>query len=128
MLSFKLDFKDLKSWIDKQPKLVDKACLNALYKVAEQIEKDTKPDVPLDTKELVDSYTIEKKGKLTIEAGYDIVYAMYQHQGRRADGTHIIRNRPAGGKTFFLKSNLDKNAQKYIDLFAEIVFKELNYF
>lgn len=127
MLQFNLDFKDLKVWLDKQPALMDKACLKGLYAVARQIEKDTKPDVPTDTTELVDSYVIEQKSKLTLQAGYDIIYAMYQHQGRRADGTHIIRNRPAGGKTFFLKSNIDKNFNKYIDLFAKVVFKELKY-
>jgi hypothetical protein len=62
-----------------------------------------------------------------LEAGYNIIYAMYQHQGRRADGSHIIRNRPAGGETFFLKTTLDRNGQKYIDLFEKIVFAELNY-
>ena len=127
MLQFNLDFKDLKVWLDKQPSLMDKACLKGLYAVARQIEVDVKPDVPQDTKELIDSYIIEQKDKLTLQAGYNIIYAMYQHQGRRSDGTRIIRKRPAGGKTFFLKRKLDQNFQKYIDLFAKVVFKELNY-
>jgi len=127
MVLFNLDFKGLKRWIDNQPILMDKACLKALQEVAEQIEKDTRPKVPKDNLDLVNSFKIEITGKLTLEAGYDIIYAMYQHQGRRDDGSYIIRNRPAGGETFFLKNNMDRNAKKYIDLFTKIVFAELNY-
>jgi hypothetical protein len=46
MLSFSLDFNVLKRWIDKQPGLMDKACLKALYEVANQIQKDTRKKSP----------------------------------------------------------------------------------
>jgi len=127
MLSIKIDFKKLKTWLTKQPRLIDNAVEKALIKVAKQIQTDTFPKVPNDTSELVNSWRTENQGKLTLLAGYNIIYAMYQHQGRRADGTHIIRNRPAGGQTFFLKKTIDTNLQKYFDLFERTVFKLLNY-
>lgn len=124
MLSFALDLKPLQKGLANFQKDVVKRIPKALEKVAEQIRIDSRDKVPQDTRELVNSWTVEKKGNLTLQAGYDIVYAMYQHQGRRADGTHIIRNRPAGGETFFLKSTIDSNLQKYFDLFEKEIFKD----
>jgi len=124
MLSFALDLKSLQKGLTNFQKDVVKRIPKALEKVAEQIRIDSRDKVPQDTRELVNSWTVEKKGDLTLEAGYDIVYAMYQHQGRRADGTHIIRNRPAGGQSFFLKSTIDSNLQKYFDLFEKEIFKD----
>lgn len=123
MLSFALDLKPLQKGLANFQKDVVKRIPKALEKVAEQIRIDSKDKVPQDTRELVNSWTVEKKNNLTLQAGYDIVYAMYQHQGRRADGTHIIRNRPAGGQSFFLKSTIDTNLQKYFDLFEKEIFK-----
>lgn len=33
-------------------------------------------------------------------------YAAYQHEGMRADGTHVIQNRPGGGQDKFLEGPL----------------------
>lgn len=107
-------------------KNIEPACYKALVKVAKQIRKDTYSSVPNDTSELEQSWEIERQSHTEIDAVYNIIYAMYQHQGRRADGTHIIRNRPAGGKSFFLKDTVDRNLKKYFDLFEEEFFKNLS--
>lgn len=105
---------------------IERAVYNSLIKVAKQIRKDAYPFVPNDTGELESSWEIEKQNNTEIDAGYNIIYAMYQHQGRRQDGTRIIRNRPAGGKNFFLKETVDQNLRKYFDLFEKEFFKNLN--
>jgi hypothetical protein len=126
MITFEVDFdevvKNLRDIGNKSRVRV--AVKYALSKVAIQMRKDSIPLVPRDTGELVNSWRVDK-GADWIEVGYDIIYAMYQHQGMRADGTHIIRNRPAGGQSFFLKEPLDSNLQKYFDIFEKEVFTRL---
>lgn len=99
----------------------DRAVRKALDKVSDQLLEDMKPDVPRDTGDLLGSWKKEYPRPLTVRAGLDIVYAMYQHQGRRQDGSRIIRNRPAGGKTFFMKIAVDKNYEKYVKLYKREV-------
>ena len=101
------------------PKVVKKA----LEETAELIYRDTKPKVPKDTAELLNSWKTEPATKNSIIAGFDLAYAMYQHQGRRADGTHIIRNRPAGGESFFLSKTVDQNLKKYQNYFFKMLKK-----
>jgi len=105
---------------------LDKSINKALKKVVNQIQIDTKPHVPNDTSDLLNSWEIDEIRFNEIEAGYNIIYAMYQHQGRREDGTHIILNRPAGGKSFFLKETIDQNLQKYFDMFEKEFFNNLD--
>jgi len=105
---------------------LDKSINKALKKVVNQIQIDTKPHVPNDTSDLLNSWEIDEISFNEIEAGYNIIYAMYQHQGRREDGTHIILNRPAGGKSFFLKETIDQNLQKYFDMFEKEFFNNLD--
>lgn len=104
---------------------LDSAVNKALKKVALQIRIDTRPSVPNDTGELENSWEIDEISFDDLEAGYNIIYAMYQHQGRREDGTHIIRNRPAGGKSFFLKETIDSNLTKYYKMFEEEFLRNL---
>jgi hypothetical protein len=127
MINLKIDTKSLQKTLNKiaDKKRVSKIVSKALSKVALAIRQDSIPLTPRGTGELVNSWRVVKENDLTVEIGYDIVYAMYQHQGRREDGTYIIRNRPAGGQSFFLKEPIDQNAKKYFDLFEELVFKEI---
>lgn len=104
---------------------LDSAVNKALKKVALQIRIDTRPSVPNDTSELENSWEIDEISFDDLEVGYNIIYAMYQHQGRRADGTHIIRNRPAGGKSFFLKETIDSNLAKYYKMFETELLNNL---
>jgi len=122
-----IDFKQFEKDIGKLAKKshVSRAVKKSLLKVAKQIRKDARPEVPNDTGELEQSWEIQINSATDIDAGYNIVYAMYQHQGRRDDGTHIIRNRPAGGKSFFLRDTVDKNLSTYYKMFEEYFFEEL---
>lgn len=102
---------------------VSKAVKYALSKVALQFKKDVTPHVPRGTGELLNSYKVESKD-LTLEMGFDIIYAMYQEQGMRRDGTYIIRNRPAGGKTHFTKETIEDGADKYLKMFENEFYKK----
>ena len=52
-------------------------------------------------------------------AGYNTEYAAYQHQGVRKDGTHVIRNRPGGGQSFFLSEPVKRNKTQLLNFFNE---------
>jgi len=125
-VSVKIDSKEVEKNFDKLSNGLKNNTMvkNALKEVAKQIYLDTNKDVPRDELDLLKSWRVEIEGK-DILAGYDIIYAMYQHQGRRADGSHVIKNRPAGGKSFFLSSNVDKNLNKYYQMYGESIAKQL---
>lgn len=91
----------------------------AIDSVIKQLFIDVQKDVPQDTKKLVRSWKKQKYNSTDWLAGFDIIYAAYQHRGKRFDGSYKIRNRPAGGKTGFLKNNFDKNVKKYHDLYIK---------
>jgi hypothetical protein len=122
MLELKINTVSANNFLDNlKRKLIDKAITHAQSKVILQIKRDVTPHVPRASGELLNSWKVEKTDNKRLQAGFDIVYAMYQHQGRRADGSHIIRNRPAGGKSFFLKETIDDNYQKYFKIYARAI-------
>lgn len=95
---------------------------NGLRMVANKLQADAYDKVPNDTGELVRSYRYIIDDT-SMEAGYDIEYSAYQHQGRRADGTHVIRNRPAGGETFWLRNTVNDNLDDYTDIITNELLK-----
>lgn len=111
MLKYSFDLSDFNNYMGGLNRQTEKAVSKALDDVVEVVYNLARPNVPHDTGDLLDSWRVEIRSELEVLAGYDTVYAMYQHQGRRKDGTHIIRNRPAGGKSFFLKKAIDENQE-----------------
>lgn len=75
------------------------------------------PLTPYDTGELYNSTFIQPKAKLKTWFGLNIEYAAYQHEG--GDGVRVIRNRPAGGETYFMLKTLNTNNKKYQKLLAD---------
>lgn len=45
--------------------------------------------------------------------GESSAYAAYQHEGMRADGSHVIVNRPGGGQSKFIEAPLLQMAPVY---------------
>lgn len=74
----------------------------ALPLILDYILDRSNADAPKDTYALVDSGGIRYERAKGI-VYYDSIYAPYQHEGRRKDGSHRIVNRPAGGKSKFLE-------------------------
>lgn len=127
MIQFNIDFTKVAKTLKKlsSKKTIQEIHYEALIEVVKQMKLDVKDLTPIDTRELYDSWEAQKINDYGLEAGFNIIYAMYQHQGRRADGTHIIRNRPAGGETFFLKKTIAKNLDDYYQLYTEKIKKKL---
>jgi adenylyl- and sulfurtransferase ThiI len=104
---------------------VEKAVYNALVKTAKKLHTLLKKKTPFGTGELYKSFKIEKQNNTSLQAGLNSVYAMYQEMGRRADGTHIIRRRPAGGETNYFKNTIDENSKELFKTFEEELANEL---
>jgi hypothetical protein len=125
-LDVKLDTKEIDKYFKhiSSHRNIHNAVKVALARVGIEIRRKSIEKTPRGLGELVNSWKVESDG-LSIEAGFDIVYAMYQHQGMRQDGTHIIINRPAGGETYFLKNAIDENYKDLLQIFANTLKKEL---
>lgn len=68
--------------------------------------------------------------KITVDAGFNIEYAAYQHEGQRVDGTHVVERysisrteRVPAGETDYGKKFLSKkqaaNRNKYMKIAAD---------
>lgn len=92
------------------------------------------PRTPHRTGALWRSQQVEKpdllSGEISVRAGFNIAYAAYQHEGRRKDGSHIVKfysiskkeKVPAGETDFgpkFLSSKAARNGPKYIKIAAD---------
>jgi len=58
--------------------------------------------------------------------GFNTPYAAYQHEGARADGTHIVRNytEPSSGPKF-LESKRIRNRERYLKIMSREFQKEI---
>lgn len=56
------------------------------------------------------------------EVKYSGPYAAFQNRGMRADGTHVITNRPAGGQTGFLTETMRDQEQAALDAIADTIW------
>ena len=107
---------------------------NALLDLGEEILRISDPKVPKRSGELKSSgfpelgngKVFKEGGKLLV--GYNSEYAGYQHQGIRKDGTRIVKNRPAGGQSFFLSATLDENRTQFMQFYKERIKKNIQKF
>ena len=117
-----INTSDVEKGLKKFLGSLDEGIDDGLEKVARKIQGDAYDKVPNDTGELVRSYKyFVRFGEM--EAGYDVEYAEYQHRGSRRDGTHIIRNRPAGGQSDFLYETVEQNIDDYNDTILNEIIK-----
>lgn len=101
---------------------LDSHAERGLSRIGDKIQADAYDKVPNDTGELVDSYKYEVYN-MEMEAGYDIAYSKYQHEGQREDGSYVIVNRPAGGESKFLESTVEDNIDDYTDIMQASILK-----
>ena len=88
---------------------IEQGCLTAMPMVLALIESNANAKAPHDSGDLIGSSGTIPQG-LEGTVYYDADYAPYQHEGQRKDGSHVIRNRPAGGESYFLKSVVEDGA------------------
>lgn len=94
----------------------------ALARAAEHVRGVAVSRTPNETGHLAGSagVTVHGSGVGTVaDVKYPGPYAAYQNRGRRWDGTHIIRNRPAGGQTGFLTDTVVDEQQTVRDIIAQ---------
>ncbi|MBC8552545.1 MAG: hypothetical protein H8D23_23190, partial [Candidatus Brocadiales bacterium] len=72
----------------------------AVEAVSEDVLTKSQNEVPLDQGDLMRSGQVEHflDFSLVSYGGMSIDYAVYQHEGRRRDGTHIIQNHTFRGR------------------------------
>lgn len=106
-------------------KMQPSSSLSKAFKAAgEKILELAEPKVPVQEGILKSSQTVVTDGANVI-AGYNSEYASYQHEGRRMDGSHIIRNRPGGGESFFLSSTVTQNRGLILDFIKNQIKKHI---
>lgn len=97
----------------------------AVEDVASKIGEIASKDVPVMEGILKSTFTYQKISNVWY-IGYNTEYAMYQHEGRRKDGTRIIRNRRGGGKSKFLTDSVTRNKQAILQLLSVQFYKYLS--
>jgi undecaprenyl pyrophosphate synthase len=107
--------------IDKLQQFAQKnanAMDRALNLMAVDIERLSKEQVPHDKGHLKVSGRHEKKGFLNWQVVYNKVYALYQHEGKRQDGSHVVRrySKP-GKKKHYLKDPGMQISKRAVDYF-----------
>jgi hypothetical protein len=100
------------------PKIVKKT----LKSVGEKILDLSEPKLPVKDGILKSTGTVIENGN-HILVGYNSEYAAYQHEGRRQDGSRIIKLRPGGGESFFLSSTVEQNMTQLVEFAQEQVEK-----
>jgi hypothetical protein len=97
---------------------VDKATDNALSAMSVDIIRLSKLQVPVDKGPLKSSGIVKKIADKRYQIQYNKEYALYQHEGKRADGSHVIRRHSTPGtKTKYLVDpgeQITKNWKNYV--------------
>ena len=114
--------------LDNAKKLLDKPkhikTNKILRLVGEKILELAEPKLPVKDGILKSTGTVINEG-ISVTVGYNTEYAAYQHEGRRQDGSHIIRNRPGGGESHFLSGTVVKNKDQLLEFAKEQISKLL---
>lgn len=102
--------------VEKQ--MVDIAYNKALQELGAKIGEITQDKVPVEEGILKSTYTVQNINGGWV-CGYNTEYASFQHQGMSKDGTHIIKNRPGGGESFFLSGPVQANQAQLFQFLQE---------
>ena len=131
-MNFKAFEKTFFPLVEKKiPKSTQKGLTNAAFELLRDADHEA-PQTPTMLKDLKGSRKIEKpkikSGEISIEVGYTSVYAAYQHEGERKDGTHKVKNYTTdkgasqpGPK--FLQTKMVRHKKKYIEIVALTIEK-----
>lgn len=103
----------VKSTIDfgRASQVIRNACIAAMPAALSVVGSASKAKAPHDRGDLIGSEQEIPDG-LTGKVVFTAPHAVYQHEGMRLDGTHVIVNRPAGGESKFLESVINDDGIK----------------
>lgn len=107
-LDIDLDASDFLKKVEGAITTAQDATKRGIKQVADEILRLSQFEVPHDTGLLQNSGHVEADGDGQI-VGYNKVYAAYQHEGRRSDGSYVITNYQKGRKGKFLEDPIKNN-------------------
>lgn len=110
MANIKWDTSDFQSKAQGLVHKIKKQSLDALGEVADEVLRLSAFEVPIgETTRLQNSGHTEPQGDDYL-VGYNTEYAAYQHEGRRFDGSHVIRRHSnPRSKTKYLEDPVKNN-------------------
>lgn len=92
--------------------------------IANEVLRLSQFEVPHDTGILQNSGQIDDgEGKYEKIVGYNTVYAAFQHEGVRADGSHVVTHWQDGRKKKYLEDPIRNNLTTFVDYLAGIFDK-----
>lgn len=99
---------------------------NYLLKTAERLRKLSISKTANVTGEMIRETTAFKSKVGVTTVAVNVAYGAYNHEGRRADGSRVIRNRTAPGQKHFLrKSALELDLQPNVAVILEDLKKKM---
>lgn len=115
------DFKEWKGAMQKIETRVQRAAEMAIDEQANELLSKAKTEVPRKTGALKNSAKKESINKSIFEKtkriSFNKIYAAYQHEGQRKDGTRIVKNYTTPGtKKFYIKDTLEKSSGKWVSI------------
>jgi hypothetical protein len=110
------DDKDFQEKMTALEAEVQKAADTAVIMIADEVLRLSEREVPLDKSPLSQSGQIEPDPEGGQIVGYNKVYAAYQHEGMRADGTHIIRHHKNNRKGKYLEDPIKNNLNVFSNI------------
>jgi hypothetical protein len=111
--------KDLLEGLQRMAGMADDATHHGINDVATEVLRLSEREVPHDKGLLQNSGMIEDVSKLESIVGYNKEYAAYQHEGRRFDGTHVIKNYQRGRKGKYLEDPIKNNLSVFNRILGE---------
>lgn len=88
-----------------------------LRRAVSDVKRTSRPLTPFKTGDLANRGQQQVLGLQGI-VSWDVQYAQFQERGSRADGSHVIRNRPSGGQSHFAETAVKKVASQGHKYFA----------
>jgi hypothetical protein len=118
------DDSSLQKGLNDLQKQMVKQKQEAVRAVAEDLLMKSQDLVPLDKATLLNSGHAEHHEDESIVAygGSGATYALYQHEGVRADGTHVVLHYTHAGRgKKYLENPLKQNLDRYNQMFGQII-------
>lgn len=114
MADVEWDTSDLSQGLDRLSQAMKGAVSQAVADVANEVLRLSQFEVPHDTGNLQNSGHVED-GQDEFEkiVGYNTVYAAFQHEGVRADGSHVVTHWQDGRKKKYLEDPIRNNIETF---------------
>lgn len=115
MADINFDVSDLQSGLSRLSESASEKIKQGINNIANEILRLSQFEVPHDTGNLQNSgHTEAGEDDYEKIVGYNTVYAAYQHEGMRADGSHVVTQWQDGRKKKYLEDPIRNNIETFI--------------